>query len=239
MFLKRIEIDGFKSFADKTVLTFDSPITGIVGPNGCGKSNITDAIRWVLGEQSVSALRADKGMSSIIFSGSDSRRTVNYAQVSLVFDNTKRFYAMEEDEVIVTRRISRKDNGSEYYINKTPCRLRDIIELTMGSGLAKNSLNIISQGNISEFADAKPEKRREVFEEAAGVSLYKKKKDEAVKKLASTQDNLDRVADIINELEMQVIPLANAAKKARKYQEAKERLETIETSVLVSDIEFY
>ncbi len=239
MFLKRIEIDGFKSFADKTVLTFDSPITGIVGPNGCGKSNITDAIRWVLGEQSVSALRADKGMSSIIFSGSNSRRTVNYAQVSLVFDNTKRFYAIEEDEVVVTRRISRKDNGSEYYINKTPCRLRDIIDLTMGSGLAKNSLNIISQGNISEFADAKPDKRREVFEEAAGVSLYKKKKTEAVNKLARTQENLDRASDIINELEMQVIPLANAAKKAKKYQEAKERLETIETSVLVSDIEFY
>ena len=239
MFLKRIEIDGFKSFADKTVLNFDSPITGIVGPNGCGKSNITDAIRWVLGEQSVSALRADKGMSSIIFSGSDSRRTVNYAQVSLVFDNTKHYFNREDDEIIITRRISRKDNSSEYLINKTPCRLRDVIEMTLGSGIAKNSLNIISQGNISNFSDAKPEDRRGVFEEAAGVSLYKKKKTEALNKLANTQDNLDRAADIMNELEMQVIPLENAAKKARKYQEAKDRLEEIETSVLVSDIEFY
>ena len=175
MFLKRIEIDGFKSFADKTVLNFDMPITGIVGPNGCGKSNITDAVRWVLGEQSVSSLRADKGMSSIIFSGSDTRRTINYAEVSLIIDNTERLLPKDEDEVIITRRITRKDNSSEYYINRQPARLRDILDLTMDSGLGRDSLSIISQGNISEFADAKPEGRRIYFEEAAGVSKYKKR----------------------------------------------------------------
>mgnify|MGYP002624709380 CR=1 FL=1 len=239
MFLKRIEIDGFKSFADKTVLNFETPITGIVGPNGCGKSNITDAIRWVLGEQSVSSLRADKGMASIIFSGSDSRRTINYAEVSLVFDNSKRYLPREEDEVIITRRITRKDNSSEYFINRQPARLRDVLDLTMDSGLARDSLSVISQGNISDFADAKPEARRQVFEEAAGVSKYKKKKNEAMNKLVRTQDNLDRAADIMNELEQQVLPLANAAKKAQRYTEIKEKLEAIETSVLVQDIEFY
>ena len=239
MFLKRIEIDGFKSFADKTVLNFDMPITGIVGPNGCGKSNITDAVRWVLGEQSVSSLRADKGMSSIIFSGSDSRRTINYAEVSLVIDNSERYLPKDEDEVIITRRITRKDNSSEYYINHAPARLRDILDLTMDSGLGRDSLSIISQGNISEFADAKPEGRRIYFEEAAGVSKYKKKKNEAMNKLIRTQDNLDRASDILTELEKQVLPLANAARKAQKYQEYRNRLEEIETSVLIRDIEFY
>ncbi len=239
MFLKRIELNGFKSFADKTVIPFENRITGIVGPNGCGKSNITDAIRWVLGEQSVNSLRGDKNMASIIFSGSASHRTLGAAEVKLVFDNADHVFDTPFEEVEITRRIIRKDNESEYYINGQQCRLKDILDLTMDSGLAKDGMNIITQGNISSFADAKPEYRRAVLEEAAGVAKYKKKKTEAINKLSRTQANLERAQDILEELEAQVIPLANAAEKARKYSEIKQQLEMIETGVLVQDIDFY
>ena len=169
MFLKRIELQGFKSFADKAIIAFDSDVTGIVGPNGCGKSNINDAIRWVLGEQSVKSLRGGNSMSDIIFSGSAQRKAVNLAEVTLVFDNTKRFFDIAYDEVEITRRLHRQNSEAEYLINKTPCRLKDITDLVMDTGLGRDSLSIITQGNISSFAEAKPEERRALFEEAAGV----------------------------------------------------------------------
>ena len=176
MFLKRIELQGFKSFADKTIVQFDHDITGIVGPNGCGKSNINDAIRWVLGEQSVKSLRSGTNMADIIFSGSEQRKRVNMAKVTLVFDNTRKVFDSPFDEIEITRQIHRANNEAGYFINKTPCRLKDIQELIMDTGLGRDSLSIISQGNISSFADAKPEERRGLFEEAAGVAKYKKRK---------------------------------------------------------------
>lgn len=236
MFLKRIELQGFKSFADKSVITFDSDIIGIVGPNGCGKSNINDAIRWVLGEQSVKSLRGTS-MSDVIFNGSTQRKPVNMAEVTLVFDNSKHIMNVDFEEVEVTRRLHRQSGEGEYFINKAPCRLKDIINLVMDTGLGRDSLSIISQGNISAFADAKPEERRALFEEAAGVAKYKKRKNESLGKLNRTQENLSRLEDIILELERQVNPLKRQAKKATLYLEKKEALEKIEVSVLVDEIE--
>lgn len=236
MFLKRIELQGFKSFADKSIITFDSDVIGIVGPNGCGKSNINDAIRWVLGEQSVKSLRGTS-MSDVIFSGSTQRKAVNMAEVTLVFDNTRHLLNVEYDEVEVTRRLHRQSGEAEYFINKTPCRLKDIVNLVMDTGLGRDSLSIISQGNISAFADAKPEDRRALFEEAAGVAKYKKRKNESLSKLNRTQENLARLEDIVMELERQVNPLKRQAKKAQIYSEKKQELEVIEVSVLVDEIE--
>lgn len=236
MFLKRIEIQGFKSFADKTIITFESDVIGIVGPNGCGKSNINDAIRWVLGEQSVKSLRGSS-MSDVIFSGSDTRKAVNMAEVTLVFDNSRHFFHVDYEEVEITRRLHRSTQEGEYLMNKTPCRLKDIQNLIMDTGLGRDSLSIISQGTISGFAEAKPEDRRALFEEAAGVAKYKKRKVESLSKLNRMQENLDRVEDIIVELERQVAPLKRQAKKAEVYLEKKEELEKIEISVLVDEIE--
>ncbi|WP_289113843.1 AAA family ATPase, partial [uncultured Dubosiella sp.] len=193
MFLKRIELQGFKSFADKTIVQFDHDITGIVGPNGCGKSNINDAIRWVLGEQSVKSLRSGTNMADIIFSGSEQRKRVNMAKVTLVFDNTRKVFDSPFDEIEITRQIHRANNEAGYFINKTPCRLKDIQELIMDTGLGRDSLSIISQGNISSFADAKPEERRGLFEEAAGVAKYKKRKKISLQKLEQTKENLERL----------------------------------------------
>ena len=236
MFLKRIELQGFKSFADKSVISFDSDVIGIVGPNGCGKSNINDAIRWVLGEQSVKSLRGNS-MSDVIFNGSTQRKPVNMAEVTLVFDNSKHVLNVEYEEVEVTRRLHRQSGEGEYFINRTPCRLKDILNLVMDTGLGRDSLSIISQGNISAFADAKPEERRALFEEAAGVAKYKKRKNESLGKLNRTQDNLSRLEDIIVELERQVNPLKRQAKKAEVYKEKKAELEKVEISVLVDEIE--
>lgn len=236
MFLKRIELQGFKSFADKSIITFDTDVIGIVGPNGCGKSNINDAIRWVLGEQSVKSLRGNN-MSDVIFNGSTQRKAVNMAEVTLVFDNTKHYLNIEYEEVEITRRLHRQSGEGEYFINKTPCRLKDVLNLVMDSGLGRDSLSIISQGNISAFADAKPEERRALFEEAAGVAKYKKRKNESLAKLKRTEDNLLRLDDIITELERQVNPLKRQAKKAELYLEKKQQLETIEVSVIVDEIE--
>lgn len=236
MFLKRIELQGFKSFADKSVINFDSDVIGIVGPNGCGKSNINDAIRWVLGEQSVKSLRGSS-MSDVIFSGSTQRKAVNMAEVTLVFDNTSHILNVDFEEVEVTRKLHRQSGEGEYFINKAPCRLKDIINLVMDTGLGRDSLSIISQGNISAFADAKPEERRALFEEAAGVAKYKKRKNESLSKLNRTQENLMRLEDIIVELERQVNPLKRQAKKAEQYLEKKKELEVIEVSVLVDEIE--
>lgn len=236
MFLKRIELQGFKSFADKTILTFDSDVIGIVGPNGCGKSNINDAIRWVLGEQSVKSLRGNS-MSDVIFNGSTQRKPVQMAEVTLVFDNSRHLLNIDYEEVEVTRRIHRASGEGEYFINKTPCRLKDILNLVMDTGLGKDSLSIITQGNISAFADAKPEDRRALFEEAAGVAKYKKRKNDSLNKLNRTQENLLRLEDIIAELERQVNPLKRQAQKAAVYLEKKEKLEAIEISVICDEIE--
>lgn len=239
MFLKRIELQGFKSFADKTVIQFDQDITGIVGPNGCGKSNVNDAIRWVLGEQSVKSLRSGTNMSDIIFSGSEYRKPVNMARVTLVFDNSTRVFDSDFDEIEITRQILRANNEAGYFINKTPCRLKDINDLVMDTGLGKDSLSIITQGNISSFADAKPEDRRSLFEEAAGVAKYKKRKKVSLSKLEQTKENLDRLQDILDELERQIGPLEKQAKKAEKYISLREKLSKIEISVLVEDIDQY
>lgn len=236
MFLKRIELQGFKSFADKAIINFDADVIGIVGPNGCGKSNINDAIRWVLGEQSVKSLRGS-AMSDVIFSGSTQRKAVNMAEVTLVFDNSKHYLHVDYEEVEITRRLHRQSGEGEYFINKTPCRLKDILNLVMDSGLGRDSLSIITQGNISTFAEAKPEERRALFEEAAGVAKYKKRKNESLAKLNRTQDNLMRLEDIIIELERQVNPLKRQAKKAEVYLEKKSELEEIEVSVIADEIE--
>ncbi len=236
MFLKRVELQGFKSFADKTIINFESNVTGIVGPNGCGKSNINDAIRWVLGEQSAKSLRGGS-MSDVIFSGSQYRSAVNVAEVTLVFDNSNKNLNVDFAEVEITRRLHRNTQEGEYFINKTPCRLKDITNMIMDSGLGRDSLSVISQGNISSFADSKPEDRRPLFEEAAGVAKYKKRKNESLSKLNRTQENLLRVEDIIEELENRVNPLRRQAKKAEQYLAKKEQLEKIEISVIVDEVE--
>ncbi|SJZ90548.1 chromosome segregation protein SMC [Anaerorhabdus furcosa] len=235
MFLKRVEMQGFKSFADKVVINFEHSVTGVVGPNGCGKSNITDAIRWVLGEQSVKSLRGTT-MTDVIFAGSADRKMVGMAEVTLVFDNTKRSLNSELDEIEVTRRLYRNGQDAEYLINRNNVRLKDVVDLILDSGLGKDSLSMISQGNISSFAEAKPQDRRAIFEEAAGVSKYKKRKMESLAKLERTKENIDRTQDILSELERQVSPLKRAAKKAELYKEKKTRLEEIEIAVLVEDI---
>lgn len=235
MYLKRIELHGFKSFADKVNIEFQPGITGIVGPNGCGKSNVSDAVRWVLGEQSVKSLRGSN-MTDVIFAGSEDRRAQNVAEVTLVFDNTDRFIKYDYNEVEITRRLYRHNNEAEYLINKQPCRLKDIVDLIMDTGLGRDSLSIISQGNISSFADSKPEERRGIFEEAAGVSKYKKRKLESIRKLERTNDNLARISDIVNELEKQVGPLKRQKEKAKTFLELKEKLTAVEVNVLINEI---
>ncbi len=238
MFLKRIEMQGFKSFADKTVINFEDPVTGVVGPNGCGKSNISDAIRWVLGEQSVKSLRGEK-MTDVIFAGSESRKAVSMAEVTLVFDNSQRVLNSGDDEIEVTRRIYASEGEAQYLINHNVVRLKDVIDLILDSGLGKDSLSIISQGNVVGFADAKPYERRGIFEEAAGVSKYKKRKMESIARLERTKENLDKAQNILDELERQVSPLKRQARKAEIYREKKKRLEEIETAVLVDEIKQY
>lgn len=228
-------MQGFKSFADHITINFDDPVTGIVGPNGCGKSNISDAIRWVLGEQSVKSLRGEK-MTDIIFAGTEERKAMNMAEVTLVFDNSARMLNSDLDEIELTRRIYNSDQDAEYLINKKNVRYKDILDLILDTGLGKNSLSMISQGNVLSFAEAKPYDRREIFEDAAGVSKYKKRKIESLNKLERTKENLDRTYDILSELERQVAPLQRQAKKAEIYREKKERLEQIEVAVLVNDI---
>lgn len=234
MYLKRIELHGFKSFADKSVVEFMPGITGIVGPNGCGKSNITDAIRWVLGEKSAKAMRGDT-MTDVIFSGSEDRKAQGEAEVTLVFNNEDHFLDFDANEVEITRRLYRTGE-SEFLLNREQCRLKDITDLIMDTGLGRDSLSIISQNNINDFVKSKPEDRRAMFEEAAGVAKYKKRKTETVRKLERTTDNLNRVQDICNELERQVGPLKRQKEKAETYLEFKEQLQEIEISVLVKEI---
>ncbi|UQZ87304.1 Chromosome partition protein Smc [Paenibacillus konkukensis] len=235
MFLKRIELSGFKSFADRTELEFVQGITAVVGPNGSGKSNISDGIRWVLGEQSARSLRGGK-MEDIIFAGSDARKAVNYGEVSLTLDNTDQSLALEFNEVTVTRRVHRSGD-SEYYINKQACRLKDITELFMDTGIGKEAYSIIGQGRIEEILSTKSEDRRGIFEEASGIVKYKSRKRETEKKLQETEQNLLRIHDLVVELEDQIEPLRIQSEKAIRYKELKEQLKSSEIAMYVYQIE--
>lgn len=235
MYLKNIKAHGFKSFADKINIELNKGIIGIVGPNGSGKSNVVDAVRWVLGEQSVKSLRGDGNMTDVIFSGSKSRNAQNVASVTLIFDNQDHTLPLAYDEIALKRRVY-KDGTNEYFINNERCRLKDINDLLLDSGIAKESFNIISQGKIEEIINSKPNDRRVIIEEAAGVLKYKKRKEEALRKLDKTHDNMSRVNDIINELEHQVEPLKEQAEKAIKYLEIKEKLSAMELSLITHDI---
>ena len=236
MYLKEITCNGFKSFADKITINLDGKITAIVGPNGSGKSNVVDAIRWVLGEQSVKSLRGNGSMTDIIFSGSKSRNPLNVASVDLVFDNSDHFLDIPYNEVSIKRRVYRSGEN-EYYLNGEKCRLKDITDLLIDSASSKESFNIISQGEISKILSNSSQDRRLIIENAAGVLKYKKRKEEAIRKLDKTKINLDRVLDIINELEIQLGPLEEQSKKAKEYLDAKDHLEIVEVALIASEID--
>ncbi len=236
MYLKEIQTSGFKSFADKLTISLDNRTTCIVGPNGSGKSNIVDAVRWVLGEQSVKSLRGDSGMTDVIFAGSKSRSPLNVASVSLVFDNSDNFLNIPYNEVSVKRRVYRTGEN-EYFLNGDKCRLKDITDLFIDSGIGKSSFNIISQGEIDRILSNSTSDRRSIFEEAAGVLKYKKRKEEALHKLEKTKDNMSRVQDIIAELEIQVGPLKEQKEAAEEYLTKKDSLEKVEVALLAYEIE--
>lgn len=235
MYLKEIVTNGFKSFADKMEIKLDYEVTCIVGPNGSGKSNIVDAVRWVLGEQSVKNLRGDGGMSDVIFAGSASRKAKNVASVELIFDNSDHYLKVDYSEVSIKRRVYRSGEN-EYFINNNKARLKDIVNLFLDSGVGKESFNIISQGEVSKIISESNDDRRVVFEAAAGILKYKKRKEEALRKLDKTNDALDRVEDIIKELEVQVEPLKEQSEKAREYKTLKEELENLEIALIAYDI---
>ena len=235
MYLKRLEMQGFKSFADKTVLEFMPGITSVIGPNGSGKSNIADAIRWVLGEQSIKELRGGKS-ADIIFAGTQSRKSLGFAEASLVFDNMDGKLPIEYQEVIVTRRIYRSGETG-YFINKVQCRLKDILELFMDTGIGKDGYSIIGQGKIDEILSNKSEDRRNVFEEAAGIVKFKTRKEESEKKLERTKLNVLRINDIISEIEGNLEPLKIQSEKAKKYVDLKSELKNIEVGLFVHNIE--
>ncbi len=236
MYLKEIKISGFKSFADKINLNFDDNITCVVGPNGSGKSNIVDAVRWVLGEQSIKSLRGSSNMTDVIFSGSKTRKPLNLASVSLVFDNSDSYIKVPYSEISVTRKVYRSGEN-EYYINNEKCRLKDINDLFLDSGMGKYAFNIISQGEVGKILSDSPVDRRFIIEEAAGVLKYKKRKEEALRKLDKTNDNLIRIRDIIGELEVQLEPLKIQSEEASKFLEVKEKLENVEIALIANDLE--
>lgn len=235
MYLKEIRIVGFKSFAEKITINLDNKISAIVGPNGSGKSNIVDAVRWVLGEQSVKQLRGEGLMSDVIFSGSKSRKASSSASVTLVFDNTDKFLPIDYTEVSIKRCVY-KTGENEYYLNNEKCRLKDIQNILVDTGTSKESFNIISQGDIGAILSNKPEERRVVFEATANVIKYRKRKDEALRKLDRTHDNMSRVNDIIYEIEGNLKPLKKQSDDAKKYLENKKKLEEVEVSLIVSEV---
>ena len=236
VYLKALEIQGFKSFPDKTILSFGEDITAIVGPNGSGKSNISDAIRWVMGEQSTKSLRGAK-MEDVIFGGTAKRPPQGFAQVTLVLDNTEHILpTMEEAEIAVTRRYYRSGE-SEYYINRQSVRLRDVVELFLDTGMGKEGYALIGQGKIDEILSTKSEDRREIFEEAAGISKYRHRKEEAERKLERTEENLLRIDDKIAELELQVVPLREQAEKAKRYLLLRDELRSLEISVWLTNLD--
>ncbi len=237
MYLKRLELQGFKSFADKTVLEFMPGITSVIGPNGSGKSNISDSIRWVLGEQSMKSLRGTKSLD-IIFAGTQNRKSLGFAEASLVFDNTDGTLPIEYTEVTVTRKIYRSGETG-YYINKVPCRLKDVLELFMDTGIGKDGYSIIGQGKIDEILSNKSEDRRHIFEEAAGIVKFRTRKAESEKKLEHTKLNLLRINDILAEIEANIEPLKLQAEKAKKYLSLREELKSIEIGLFLYNIEKY
>lgn len=237
MYLKRLEMQGFKSFADKTVLEFMQGITTVIGPNGSGKSNISDAIRWVLGEQSMKSLRGAKS-EDVIFAGTQNRKSLGFAEVSLIFDNQDMKLPVEYAEVTVTRKLYRSGE-TQYFINKTPCRLKDIIELFMDTGIGKDGYSIIGQGRIDEILSNKSEDRRNIFEEAAGIVKYKARKLEAEKKLERTKLNLLRINDVLQEIEQNLEPLKVQAEKAKEFLNLREELKNIEVGLFLHNIEVY
>ncbi|WP_058486326.1 chromosome segregation protein SMC [Defluviitalea phaphyphila] len=233
MYLKRLEIQGFKSFADPLKLDFNKGISAIVGPNGSGKSNIADAIRWVLGEQKVKSLRGSK-MEDIIFAGTENRKPLGFAEVSITLDNTDKKIPISFEEVTITRRVYRSGE-SEYSINRTSCRLKDIYELFMDTGVGKEGYSIIGQGQIDRILSSKPEDRRFLFEEAVGIVKYKNRKQEAEKKLEIERQNLIRIEDIIRELEKQIEPLAKSAEKTKKYLDIKNKLKKVDLNLFLKE----
>lgn len=235
MFLKQLNIYGFKSFAEKTELEFVPGVTAVVGPNGSGKSNVTDALRWVLGEQSAKSLRGGT-MEDIIFAGSDGRKPLNYAEVSIILDNQAGKLPIDYNEVSVKRRVFRTGE-SEFFINDNPCRLRDIVDLFTDSGLGREAFSIISQGKVDQILNSKPEERRTIFEEAAGVLKYKQRKKKTEEKLTETEENLNRVQDILHELDSQLVVLKEQAETAEKFLEKQDELKKIEGALIVREIE--
>lgn len=232
MNFKKIEIYGFKSFADKIVIEFNGGVNCIVGPNGCGKSNVADAIRWVLGEQSARVLRAQKSMSEIIFNGTKNRRSLSYCEVSMFFDNEDRTYAVDLDELVITRKLFRSGE-SEYYINNEKVRLRDIVDLFRDTGIGREGYSIIGQGKIADILSAKPDERRQIFEEAAGISKFKAKRIIAERKLAQTRENMVRIFDRISTLESDLGPLEKEAIDAKRAKELKEELKILEVNTFI------
>ncbi len=228
---KEIEMAGFKSFADETHINFDGGITAIVGPNGCGKSNVSDAIRWVLGEQSSKALRG-KSMQDVIFAGTEKRKKLSYCEVSLIFDNTNKWFNIEYDEVVITRKLYRSGE-SDYQINRKPCRLKDIRDLLYDSGIGKDGYSIIGQGRVEEIIQSKPEERRAIFEEAAGIAKYKARKVETENRLERVRDNLSRAGDIIGEVERRLGPLKKQSEDAKKYLEYRDILKNLEINAYI------
>ncbi len=237
MYLKRLELQGFKSFADKTILEFKPGITSVIGPNGSGKSNISDSIRWVLGEQSIKSLRGAKS-EDIIFAGTQNRKSLGFAEASIVIDNSDGKLPIEYSEVTVTRKIYRSGETG-YYINKVPCRLKDILELFMDTGIGKDGYSIIGQGKIDEILSNKSEDRRRIFEEAAGIVKYRVRKQESEKKLEQTKLNLLRINDIIAEIESNIDPLKIQAEKAKKFLDLREELKSIEVGLFLCNIQSY
>lgn len=237
MYLKRLELQGFKSFADKTILEFKPGITSVIGPNGSGKSNISDSIRWVLGEQSIKSLRGAKS-EDIIFAGTQNRKSLGFAEASIVIDNSDGKLPIEYSEVTVTRKIYRSGETG-YYINKVPCRLKDILELFMDTGIGKDGYSIIGQGKIDEILSNKSEDRRHIFEEAAGIVKYRTRKAESEKKLEQTKLNLLRINDIISEIESNIDPLKMQAEKAKQFLDLREELKNIEVGLFLYNIEAY
>src|SRR5881628_593602 len=235
MYLKNLTMLGFKSFTDKTSLNFQPGITAIVGPNGCGKSNVADAVRWVLGEQSAKALRGGE-MADVIFNGTDGRKPLGLAEVSLTIGEVDEGHLraagveVAYNEITVTRRVFR-DGGSEYFVNKVPCRLKDIQQLFMGTGVGRTSYSIMAQGNITQILSSKPEDRRMVFEEAAGITKYKSQKKEALRKLEYAEQNLVRVADLVREVKRQIGSLQRQAGKARRYKQLSMELQHLDSQL--------
>ncbi|MFH1837655.1 MAG: AAA family ATPase, partial [Candidatus Omnitrophota bacterium] len=229
MHFKKLEIVGFKSFLNKTNLKFEPGVTAVVGPNGCGKSNIVDAIKWVLGEQSTKSMRSSS-MQDVIFNGTDKHDPVNVAEVSLTLSNEDRSLAVDYDEVVISRRLYRSGE-SEYLLNKTPVRLADVRNLLMGTGMGTSSYSVVEQGRMDMILSSKPEERRYVFEEASGITRYKTKKREAMLKLERTQENLTRINDIISEVERQIKDIERKARKAERYKTHYEELKELDIKI--------